>query len=206
MLVKKIKFTNPFTDEEVTEQHHFHLSKADLVKMQLEEHGLKYTDKAGETHEGLSAKIKKIQETEDGKAIMAELDDVIKRSYGIKEGDRFVRSPEIAENFVSSEAYSELFFELCTNAEKAAEFMSGIVPGNLDAVMEQVKAEAAKLETAEPRTEAAPGSESWQVKRKPVIDAATPESPVEVSQVDIANLTASELQKGLTDGRLKITQ
>lgn len=204
MLVKKITFTNPFTDQQVTETHYFHLSKADLVKMQLEEHGLKYTDQAGETHEGLAAKIKKIQETEDGKAIMAELDDVIKRSYGLKNGDSFDRSPEISEKFVKSEAYSELFFELCTNPEKAAEFMAGIVPGNLDAVMEQVKAEAAKLESEE-RTEAA-FSGDWQVKRKPVIDAATPENPVEIDHDDLANLTPPELQRGLADGRFKISQ
>lgn len=136
---------------------------------------------------------------------MAELDDVIKRSYGRKEGDKFVRSPEISNDFLSSEAYSELFFELCTNPAKAAEFMSGIVPGNLDAVMEQVKAEAAKLEPTE-HAEAAPDSGSWQVKRKPVIDAATPENPVEIDQVDLANLTPPALQQGLAAGRFKISQ
>jgi hypothetical protein len=42
MLKKRITFTNPFTDQEVTEEHYFHISKADLVEMEMEEHSARY--------------------------------------------------------------------------------------------------------------------------------------------------------------------
>jgi hypothetical protein len=38
-LVKKtITYMNPFTEKMVTEEHYFHISKADLVEMEMEEH------------------------------------------------------------------------------------------------------------------------------------------------------------------------
>jgi len=49
-------------------------------------------------------------------------------SYGIKTDDgRFVKSEKIKEDFLSSEAYSELLMKLATNPSKANEFSRGII-------------------------------------------------------------------------------
>ena len=68
-----------------------------------------------------------------GKEIPAGSDifkDLIIRAYGVKslDGKRFIKNDEVRDEFVQSEAYSELFMELATNAESASEFINGIIP------------------------------------------------------------------------------
>jgi len=143
MIKKRITYENPFTNQQVTEEHYFHISKADLVEMEMSEHGVKYTAQDGEELTGMRAKIQRIIDSEDGKAIMTELKDIIRRAYGKKDGDRFVKSPEIADTFMGSEAFSQLFFELCTDAKAASDFIAGVVPGNLEQIAAEVAAQAA---------------------------------------------------------------
>src|SRR3954469_23361376 len=130
MLKKTITYENPFTEQEVSEEHYFHISKADLVEMEMEEHKATYTDKEGKELTGMQAKLQKIVDSEDGKAIMFEFKDIIRRAYGKKDGDRFLKSKEIWEEFASTEAFSQLIFEVCTDATAASEFINGIVPNN----------------------------------------------------------------------------
>ena len=221
MLKRSITYTNPFTDEEVTEEHYFHISKADMVEMEMEEHNLAYKAKDGQDYTGMQAKLMKIIDSEDGKAIIAELKEIIRRSYGRKVEDRFVKSSDIWTEFSSSEAFSQLLFELCTDAEKAAEFMNGVIPKNLAAEAQQLAAQSADIsDRGEPATvtqlysppqgdsaesESVPGSNAWVEKRKPEIDAATPDNPVELNSDDITLLEASQLQTGLADGRFKLS-
>src|SRR4051794_21688682 len=116
----------------MTEEHYFHISKSDLVEMEMEENKASYINKDGETLTGMQAKLQQIVDSEDGKAIMAEFKDIIRRSYGKKDGDRFLKSKEIWEEFAATEAYSQLLFEICTQADVAADFINGIIPKNMD--------------------------------------------------------------------------
>lgn len=117
MLKKSITYTN-FNEEEVTEDFFFHLSKAEIVELELSEEG------------GLSEALKKIIASQDGKEIIARFKAIILDSYGQRsaDGKRFVKNQKIREEFESSEAYSVLFMELVTDAGKAAEFVNGIIP------------------------------------------------------------------------------
>jgi hypothetical protein len=144
LLKKTITYTNPFTDEEVTEDHYFHISKADLVEMEMEEHKAEYTSKNGEKLTGLQAKLQKIVDSEDGKAIIAEFKDIIRRAYGKKDGDRFLKSKEIWEEFSSTEAYSQLIFEVCTDAKVSGEFINGIIPNNLEQIAKEIREQAGR--------------------------------------------------------------
>jgi hypothetical protein len=177
MLKKRITFTNPFTDREVTEEHYFHISKADLVELEMEEHSARYY-KDGEELTGMQAKIQRIVDSEDGKAIMAELKDIIRRAYGRKEGDRFIKSKDISDDFMSSEAFSQLLFELCTDATGAAEFINGIVPSNLEAIAEEVAAQAQGA-TQGPTSagDAQRNHPSDTAAQTPPIASTTPETP-----------------------------
>ena len=53
-------------------------------------------------------------------------------AYGKKspDGRRFIKNNEIREEFTQTEAYSIIFMELATDADKAAEFINGIIPAN----------------------------------------------------------------------------
>ena len=55
------------------------------------------------------------------------LEDIL---YGEKspDGKRFIKNQELRDAFAQTEAYSDLFMELATDAEAAARFINGIVP------------------------------------------------------------------------------
>lgn len=117
MLAKKIKFTD-FNGEEREETFYFNLTKADIMEMQLEVKG------------GLTAIIEKITETKDVPELIKLFKDLIRRSYGEKSADgrKFIKNDQIWEDFKATEAYSELFMELATNADAAGDFINAIIP------------------------------------------------------------------------------
>ena len=193
MLKKTITYENPFNEQTVSEEHYFHISKADLVEMEMEEHGTNYVDKEGTTLTGMQAKLQRIVDSEDGKAIMFEIKDLIRRSYGRKEGDIFRKTPEIWEEFSSTEAFSQLLFELCTDASAAAEFMNGVVPHNLEQIADNIRQQAAEAQTnggsAQPPTPA---------ETKP------PESRL-LSNREVVEMDSDELKSGLATGRYRLS-
>lgn len=191
MLKKTITYENPFTNEQVSEEHYFHISKADLVEMEMEEHNVTYV-KDGETLTGMQAKLQRIVDSQDGKAIMQEIKDIIRRSYGKKEGDRFIKTQAIWDDFASTEAYSQLFFELCTNAEEAAGFMTGVIPGNLEQISAEIRTQAEKAALT-----------NGDVKSEEDIQVET--EPRTLSEAEVVAMDSAELKSGLAEGRYKLS-
>ncbi len=72
--------------------------------------------------------------SKDGAAIIKFFKDIVLRSYGQKslDGRNFIKNDEIRADFASTNAYSILFMELATDADKAAEFVNGIIPNSVD--------------------------------------------------------------------------
>jgi hypothetical protein len=100
-----------------TEDFYFNLSKAELTEMELSRNG------------GLTKTIEKIVAAQDGKRIVEIFKDLVLKSYGEKslDGKRFVKNQELRDAFAQTEAYSDLFMELSTNADSAAAFVNGLV-------------------------------------------------------------------------------
>lgn len=121
MLKKTITYTD-FNGQTVTEDHYFHLSKADLIEMEMSVEG------------GFHDYLDRIVKANDGKTIISEFKKLLQRSYGKKsdDGKRFVRDPLFWDEFVESEAFSTMFMELITDATAASVFINGIVPQGLD--------------------------------------------------------------------------
>lgn len=117
MLHKEINYTD-YDGNQVKETFSFNLSKAELMKLQLSTSG------------GLETMIQTVIKNRDGKKIMDTIEAMLLMSYGEKsaDGKRFIKSKELSEAFKQTEAYSELFCELCTDAKKAAEFFNAVVP------------------------------------------------------------------------------
>ncbi len=120
MLKKTITYTD-FNGDEVKEDFFFHLSKAELVELEMSHDG------------GLSAAMERIVATDDRAAIITEFKKIILLAYGKKsmDGKRFIKNATMREEFESSEAYSTLFMELVTETESAIEFMNGIIPAGM---------------------------------------------------------------------------
>lgn len=127
MLKKTITYED-FNGETTSEDFFFHLSKAELIELEMSHEG------------GLSASLQKIVESQDGKAIIAEFKNIILSSYGKKseDGRRFTKNQTMREEFESSEAYSTLFMELVTNTDSAIEFINGVIPKGMVEEAERV--------------------------------------------------------------------
>lgn len=198
MLKKTITYTD-FNGKEVTEDFYFHLSKADLIELEVGQQG----------EGGMAAWLKKIVDSNDGKAIIGEFKKLILNSYGQKseDGKRFVKSDALRDEFMSTEAYSTLFMELCTDTTAAANFVNGIVPAGMDV-------EVAKMQRA------AEESTTVGEQRKEVISGtgapaeSTPEDPTGLTtditprvltQAEMLDMDSDELKSGLATGRYKLS-
>lgn len=115
----KLKRTyNDYNGASRTEDFYFNLTQAEVTEMELSVDG------------GLVEMINRIVAAKDGKQIIAVFKDVILRAYGEKspDGKRFIKSQELRDAFAQTEAYSDLFMELATDADAAARFINGIIP------------------------------------------------------------------------------
>lgn len=119
MLKKTIKYTD-YNGTERTEDFLFNLSKAEIMEMELSTTG------------GLAELIQKIVKEQDAPAIIKIFKDLVLKAYGEKspDGKRFIKSDELALAFSQTEAYSNLFMELATDADAAAKFVNGIIPAD----------------------------------------------------------------------------
>lgn len=121
MLKKTITYTD-YNQAERTEDFYFNLTKAEVMEMEMSTSG------------GLAEMIKKIVAAKDAPAIIKVFKDLILKAYGEKspDGKRFIKSEEITTAFAQTEAYSQLFMELATDPDRAAEFVNGIIPAAAD--------------------------------------------------------------------------
>lgn len=121
MLKKNIKYTD-YNGSERNADYYFALSKPEVVKW-ITSTGEYTLDKA----------IEAISVERNMKKIVDLLDDLIKRSYGVKslDGNNFIKSDEEWLKFSQSPAYDVIFMELISDANKAADFFNGILPQDL---------------------------------------------------------------------------
>lgn len=126
-MIKKTMTYTDYNGLERKEDFYFNLSKAEVLEWETSISG------------GLSEFIKKVSNTQDGPALMDLFKKLITKSYGEKsaDGKRFMKiDPQtgrpLYEAFTETEAFSQLYMELATNAEKAAEFVNGILPANMN--------------------------------------------------------------------------
>ena len=120
MLKKTITYTD-YNGVERTEDFHFNLSKAEIMEMELSTTG------------GLAEMITKIVAAQDTPALIKIFKNLILKAYGVKspDGKHFIKSEELSTEFSQTEAYSQLFMELATDADAASEFVNGIVPAGM---------------------------------------------------------------------------
>lgn len=117
MLKKNIKYVD-YDGNERTEDFYFNLNKAEVIELQLGTVG------------GLTKTLEKIVQEKDASRIIEYFKTLILKAYGEKSADgrRFIKSQELRDAFEQTEAYSELFMELASNAQMAAEFVNGVLP------------------------------------------------------------------------------
>lgn len=121
-MYKVTKTYNDYNGVQRTEDFYFNLNEAEVMEMEMSTSG------------GLGEMIKGVVAAKDNPAIIKIFKDLILKAYGIKgpDGRTFLKEDEngrlLCNEFKQTEAYSILFMELATDADKAAKFVNGILP------------------------------------------------------------------------------
>lgn len=120
MLKKTITYKD-LDGNDITEDFYFNLSKAEIAEMELGKEG------------GFSKYLEQLIASEDAAAIIATFKKILVSAIGRRseDGKRFIKSDEIANEFLQSDAYSTLFMNLITEEDSAAEFVTGILPADM---------------------------------------------------------------------------
>lgn len=120
-MFKKIITYTDYNGNERTEPFWFNLSKAEIMEMELTTEG------------GLVEMINNVVAANDTPSIIKIFKDIILKAYGEKspDGRRFIKSEELSREFSQTEAYSQMYIELATDANAASEFVNGIVPESM---------------------------------------------------------------------------
>lgn len=128
MYKKTISYTD-YDGNKRTEDFYFNMNKAELTRW-LSTTGEYTLDKV----------MLKLLRDKNAKEIMDIMESLVKISYGEKslDGITFVKDDDTWKRFRYSEAFAELYYNLCTDAKYAGEFFNGIIPKELaDKVLEE---------------------------------------------------------------------
>lgn len=120
-MIKETITYEDYNGNERTEDFYFNLTKAEVMEMEMSTSG------------GLAEMIQRVVAAQDQPSIIKIFKDLILKAYGVKspDGKRFMKSEELSIEFSQTEAYSQLFMKLATDADAASNFVNGIVPANM---------------------------------------------------------------------------
>ena len=126
MFKATVRARSLFNDEVTTQTLYFNLSRREMMEFVKKYDGInsfrEYLDQA--------------KNTEDIYSIVEFIDDVLGTAYGERQGERFVKSAVIKDNFLNGPSYESLFEKMLADGKFAADLLVGVFP---EKVMEQVK-------------------------------------------------------------------
>ena len=131
MIKQSITFED-FDGNTVTEDHYFHLSKSELIDMQIGD-------------DSLSDRLQAIGTNAKGADIIKAFKEIIEASYGQRvpgSGSQFFKSEKISSEFMSSLAFDAFLTTLLTDPQAAINFINGVMPKDLMATAEVQQAVA----------------------------------------------------------------
>lgn len=120
MLKKTVTYVD-FDGNKRTEDFYFNLMKSELVDMQWSCEG------------GVKAMIEKIIQEKNEPRLIELFKEIVLKAYGEKspDGRRFIKTEDVQLAFSQTQAYSDIFMELATDANSAINFVNGIMPADL---------------------------------------------------------------------------
>lgn len=122
MIKKTVTYTD-FDGNERTEDFYFHLTEQELTEWELSVDG------------GLSGVLTRIMRSTDSKTMIELFKELLIKSYGVKtpDGRGFIKNDEVLNNFIYTQAFSDIYMELATDDKAASEFVNGVIPASLAA-------------------------------------------------------------------------
>jgi len=98
----------------------FSLNEGEVVQLELRQNG------------GLTGLIERLIATSDNEKALEEFKRIILMCYGVRDGDSFIKTPEMRTRFEGHPAFSALYIEFFTKDGALAEFIAGALPQNFN--------------------------------------------------------------------------
>jgi len=129
-----------------------------------------------EDKRGFAAMVEELQKEEDTKQLFKLFKDIVLMAYCKKspDGKRPIKTPELRAEFASSEAFSELVFDIMGDEAQAAAFITGILPAGIS------------VETPTPEV---------------VAPSGPPEIKRVLTRTELISMPDHELREGLASGK-----
>ena len=117
MITKAITFRD-LEGNKVTRNFHFHMSKDELIRLQVED------------RRGLKAAMEAIQESQDAAGALDWIEKIILLAVGEKSEDglSFEKSEAYRRYFKGTDAYSELIWGIFNSDDQGASFFGALIP------------------------------------------------------------------------------
>lgn len=117
MLKHKMTYTD-YNGMSRTETFYFNLTKLECLELNLGPSG------------GLEEYLNRLVEEKDLKALIEEFKKFILAAYGVKspDGREFIKNDQVRASFAQTEAFSDLFMRMASDAEFAANFIRATIP------------------------------------------------------------------------------
>lgn len=126
MFKATVRSRSLFNDEVTTQTLYFNLSRREMMDF------VKKYDGINSFRDYLNS----AKTAEDVYTIVEFIDDVLGSAYGERQGERFVKSEVIRDNFLNGPLYEALFEKMLSDGRFAADLLTGVFP---EKIMEQVK-------------------------------------------------------------------
>lgn len=125
MYKKTVTFKNLFNEKEITETYYFHITKARLTRnMDIKDDLESFQNRIEGDDRDLTTKEKQ--------EVFELTERLLKLSYGIRTEDgRHINNDEVWDEFVDTPAYDAVIFSIFETNKSAIEFMTGILPHDL---------------------------------------------------------------------------
>lgn len=94
----------------------FSLNEGEVAQLELRHNG------------GLTGLIERLIATTDNEKALEEFKRIILMCYGVRDGDSFIKTPEMRIHFEGHPAFSALYIEFFTKDGALAEFIAGALP------------------------------------------------------------------------------
>lgn len=120
-MIKRTVTYEDYNGEKRTESFYFHYTEAEILDMEMSEEG------------SFADRIQRIIDAKDKTALMKLIKKFVIDAYGVKseDGKRFMKNEEVKAAFLECPAYSDIFMDMVTNDEIAAEFVNGVIPNTM---------------------------------------------------------------------------
>lgn len=120
-MLKKTYTYIDYNGVERTETFYFHFTEAEILDMEMSAEG------------GFAERVQRIVDAKDQAALMKVIKNFVIDAYGVKsdDGRRFIKNDKVKTEFVECPAFSDIFMDMVTNDELAAEFVNGVIPDTM---------------------------------------------------------------------------